>query len=51
MNLNRRCRYLLTVPLKAGQTEFRLPATLAPGTYYLNTRLDGQAQSFTLKVE
>ncbi|UYZ63623.1 RICIN domain-containing protein [Hymenobacter weizhouensis] len=42
---------LLTVPLQAGQTEFRLPASLSKGTYYLKTRIDGQAQSFTLKVE
>ncbi|UYZ63624.1 DUF4832 domain-containing protein [Hymenobacter weizhouensis] len=42
---------LLTVPLREGQTEFRLPASLPPGTYYLKTRLDGQAQSFTFKVE
>ncbi|UYZ63635.1 RICIN domain-containing protein [Hymenobacter weizhouensis] len=42
---------LLTVPLREGQTEFRLPAMLPPGTYYLKTRLDGQARQFTLKVE
>ncbi|UYZ63622.1 RICIN domain-containing protein [Hymenobacter weizhouensis] len=42
---------LLTVPLREGQTEFRLPASLPPGTYYLKTRLDGQPQQFTLKVE
>lgn len=40
-----------TVPLKAGRTDFRLPSTLPPGTYYLKTRLDGQAQSFTLQVD
>ncbi|UYZ63634.1 T9SS type A sorting domain-containing protein [Hymenobacter weizhouensis] len=42
---------LLTVPLREGQTEFRLPAMLPPGTYYLKARLDGQPQQFTLRVE
>ncbi|UYZ63629.1 RICIN domain-containing protein [Hymenobacter weizhouensis] len=42
---------LLTVPVQAGQTEFKLLATLPQGTYYLKTRLDGQPQQFTLNVE
>ncbi|UYZ63626.1 right-handed parallel beta-helix repeat-containing protein [Hymenobacter weizhouensis] len=42
---------LLTVPLREGPTEFRLPAMLPPGTYYLKTRLDGQPRQFTLRVE
>ncbi|UYZ63625.1 T9SS type A sorting domain-containing protein [Hymenobacter weizhouensis] len=42
---------LLTVPLREGQTEFRLPAMLLQGTYYLTTRIDGQPRQFTLKVE
>ncbi|UYZ64952.1 RICIN domain-containing protein [Hymenobacter weizhouensis] len=42
---------LFSVPTKAGQTDFRLPPTLAPGTYYVHAMLDGKAQRFTFRVE
>ncbi|UYZ64491.1 RICIN domain-containing protein [Hymenobacter weizhouensis] len=41
----------LSVPVHAGKTDFKLPGTLAPGTYLVKTRLDGQDLSFTLQVQ
>ena len=42
---------MLTVPVQAGRTDFKLPASLAPGTYHLRAVVDGQPQRFTLRVE
>ncbi|UYZ64947.1 RICIN domain-containing protein [Hymenobacter weizhouensis] len=42
---------MLSVPVRAGQTDFRLPATLPAGTYFLQTTLDGEARRFTLQVK
>jgi hypothetical protein len=42
---------LLTVPMRASQTDFRLPSTLPAGIYFVQTTLDGAGQRFTLKVE
>ena len=42
---------LLSVPVAAAKvTDFRLPLTLAGGTYHLHTKLDGKPVKFTLKV-
>lgn len=41
---------LVSVPVQAGATQFRLPSGLPAGTYYLKTRLDGQTVQFTLDV-
>ncbi|UYZ64944.1 RICIN domain-containing protein [Hymenobacter weizhouensis] len=42
---------VLAVPVKAGRTDFRLPSVLAKGTYFVQTKLDGQPRRFVLRVE
>ncbi|UYZ62502.1 RICIN domain-containing protein [Hymenobacter weizhouensis] len=42
---------LFSVQAKAGLTEWAVPTTLAPGTYFCKTKLDGKDVSFTLQVQ
>lgn len=42
---------LFTVPVRAGHTDFRLPATFPAGAYYLRAVVDGQPQRFVRRVE
>ncbi|UYZ65226.1 RICIN domain-containing protein [Hymenobacter weizhouensis] len=42
---------MFSVSCQPGRTDFRLPATLPAGTYFLKAALDGQQQQFTLQVE
>lgn len=41
---------MFSVPVHAGDTQFRLPTVLPPGVYALRTRLDGQPVQFKLLV-
>ncbi|UYZ63631.1 PA14 domain-containing protein [Hymenobacter weizhouensis] len=50
-NAHGRLVRVFTVPVQAGPTEFRLPGALPRGTYFVQTRLDGQTRRLVLRVE